>query len=140
MLFIEISSLSIQASLEISLREQKLLRYSILERFAICTAVIMYYTKHFLCFFLVVTRPPPVVTRQTRKPWQRPNPDRWPTTTNWNNMVTFPPTPMMPTIAPKYPSGPWQNNRNRFPIRTTPSTTMSTTTTTTTTTLPPSKI
>ena len=94
----------------------------------------------FFVFFLVVTRPPPVVTRQTRKPWQRPNPDRWPTTTNWNNMVTFPPTPMMPTIAPKYPSGPWQNNRNRFPIRTTPSTTMSTTTTTTTTTLPPSKI
>ena len=58
---------------------------------------------------------------------------------------------MMPTIAPKYPSNPWDinNNRNRgknngkniiFPVRTTTLTPVSTTTTTTTTTLPPSKI
>ena len=57
---------------------------------------------------------------------------------------------MMPTIAPKYPSNPWDinNQRNRgknngknivFPVRTTTLTPVSTTTTTTTTTLPPSK-
>lgn len=66
---------------------------------------------------------------------------------NWE-LGTFPPTPMMPTIAPKYPSNPWNNNRNRgnnngqniiFPVRTTTLTPVSTTTTTTTTTLPPSK-
>ena len=80
----------------------------------------------------------------------RPNPDRWGTTQNNWELGTFPPTPMMPTIAPKYPSNPWDinNQRNRgknngknivFPVRTTTLTPVSTTTTTTTTTLPPSK-
>ena len=83
----------------------------------------------------------------------RPNPDRWGTTQNNWELGTFPPTPMMPTIAPKYPSNPWdvnnRGNRQRgnnngnniiFPVRTTTLTPVSTTTTTTTTTLPPSKI
>ena len=58
--------------------------------------------------------------------------------------ATYPPTPMMPTVPPHYPSVPWQrptgrgNNRNRDRIfRTT--TTTTTTTISTTTTLPPSK-
>ena len=58
--------------------------------------------------------------------------------------ATYPPTPMMPTVPPHYPSVPWQrptgrgNNRNRDRIfRTT--TTTTTTTISTTTPLPPSK-
>ena len=43
----------------------------------------------------------------------RPNPDRWGTTQNNWELGTFPPTPMMPTIAPKYPSNPWDINNNR---------------------------
>jgi len=93
-------------------------------------------------------RPPP--TRPTRRPRPKPNPDRWGTTQNNWELGTFPPTPMMPTIAPKYPSNPWdvnnRGNRQRgnnngnniiFPVRTTTLTPVSTTTTTTTTTLPP---
>ena len=93
------------------------------------------------------TRPMPEPRPETRPPpiWQPPpqpqppqTPDRWPavvTTNNWN-FATNPPTPMMPTVPPKYPSNPWQI----FSMRTTTTTTMSTTTSTTTTTLPPSKL
>ncbi len=90
-------------------------------------------------FTPVYTEPPMIRTRPTRPPIRTrrppPDPNRWPTTSGSSLVTVFPPTPMMPTSPPLYPTPPWP----KLPPKPRRTTTVATTTTTTTTTLPPSE-